>query len=297
MPRTFATFVICTGALIGIFPLAGFWSKDEILAGANQNGYPVMLTVGIIGAFMTAAYMTRCLYLTFWGEPRGAAKEHEHDLHESGPVIVVPLIILAGLAIVAGFANLPDTGALSWVPERVALQFEHYVQPTGAAYFPPVAEVNFNISLALIATPAALLGIGLAYLYWFRGFFHGLAERSRLAMAGYTLLQNKFYFDALYSGIIAEGVKGPFARAAYWVDRNVIDAVLNGTAAIVMAVGDFMYDRVDQGVVDGAVNGSGAISATTGRVLRRMQTGKVQQYGALLFGGAIVLAGIVIFAL
>ena len=137
MPRTFVTFLICTGALIGIFPLAGFWSKDEILAGRQ----PERLSgdarpSGIIGAFMTAAYMTRCLYLTFFGEPRGAAKEHEHHLHESGPRIVVPLIILAGLAIVAGFVNLPDTGALSLVPERIALRFEHYVQPTGAAYFP-----------------------------------------------------------------------------------------------------------------------------------------------------------------
>ncbi|MGH9118582.1 MAG: NADH-quinone oxidoreductase subunit L [Acidimicrobiales bacterium] len=297
MPRTFATFVICTGALIGIFPLAGFWSKDEILAGAGQNGYPAMLAIGIVGAFMTAAYMTRCLYLTFWGEPRGAAKEHEHHLHESGPVIVVPLMILAGLAIVAGFANLPTSGALSWVPERVALLFEHYVQPTGAAYFPPVAELEFQVSVALIATPVALLGIGLAYLYWFRDLLQGLSERSRVAMTGYALLENKFYFDALYSGVIAEGVKGPIARAAYWVDRNLIDAVLNGTAAAAKTVGDFMYGTVDQGVVDGAVNGSGAISATTGRVLRRLQTGKVQQYGALLFGGAIVLAGIVIFAL
>jgi NADH-quinone oxidoreductase subunit L len=297
MPRTFATFVICTGALIGIFPLAGFWSKDEILAGANQNDYPLMLIVGIVGAFMTAAYMTRCLYLTFWGEPRGAAKEHEHHLHESGPLIVVPLVILAFFAVVAGFANLPDSGALEFVPERAALLFEHYVQPTGAAYFPEVTELTFEISLALIATPAALLGIGLAYIYWFRGRYQGLTRRYAPLMAGYTLLENKYYFDALYSGVIAEGVKGPIARAMYWLDRNVIDGVLNGTAVITRKVGDVLYGTVDQGVVDGAVNGSGAISATSGRVLRRLQTGKVQQYGALLFGGAIVLAGIVIFAL
>jgi NADH-quinone oxidoreductase subunit L len=124
-----------------------------------------------------------------------------------------------------------------------------------------------------------------------------MTRRVAPLMAGYTLLENKYYFDALYSGVIAEGVKGPIARAMYWLDRNVIDNVLNGTAAVARRVGDVLYGAVDQGVVDGAVNGSGAISATSGRVLRRLQTGKVQQYGALLFGGAIVLASIVIFAL
>src|SRR3546814_14550481 len=77
MPKTYATFIICTLALIGIFPLAGFWSKDEILAAAGQLGgdgsYTAFLVVGVLGALMTAAYMTRCVYLTFHGEPRGHA--------------------------------------------------------------------------------------------------------------------------------------------------------------------------------------------------------------------------------
>src|SRR3712207_3414938 len=107
MPQTFRTFVIASIALAGIPPLAGFWSKDEILAGASQlggggDGYPLVLVMGSITALLTAAYMTRAVYLTFFGEFRG----HGHP-HESGPRIVVPLWILAGLAIVAGFANLP----------------------------------------------------------------------------------------------------------------------------------------------------------------------------------------------
>jgi NADH-quinone oxidoreductase subunit L len=296
MPRTYLTFMICSGALIGIFPLAGFWSKDEILAGANQFGYPVMLVMGSIGALMTAAYMTRCIYLTFFGEPRGAAHHHEHELHESEPVLVIPLVVLATLAVVAGFVNLPDTGVLSWVPESIALRFEHYVQPTGAAYFPAVGVTEFNITIALIATPLALLGIGLAYVYWFQGRFHGITERVRLARAGYVLLENRYYFDHLYTGIIAKGFVGPIARAAYWFNQNVIDAVLNGAGAATKAIGDFAYNRVDQGVVDNVVNGSGALSEATGQLLRRIQTGKVQQYGALLFGGAAVLAAILIFA-
>jgi NADH-quinone oxidoreductase subunit L len=294
MPRTYRTFMICTGALIGIFPLAGFWSKDEIIAGARQNGYQAMVVFGIIGAFLTAAYMTRCVYLTFFGEPRGAAKEHEHHLHESGPRIVVPLIILASFAVVAGFVNLP---AFSRLPDDWALWFERHVQPTAAPYFPEVPEVHFNLSIPLIVTPISVIGIALAYAYWFRGAFHDITERNRIAMAGYTLLENKYYFDALYSGVIMETVKGPVARAAYWINQNVIDGVLNGAAFLARRLGDFMYDTVDQKGVDGAVNGSGVISSASGQLLRRMQTGKVQQYGALLFGGAVVLAGIVIFAL
>ena len=96
MPKTWATFMICTGALIGIPPLAGFWSKDEILTGGHMlgthNSYEIFMVVGIIGAFMTAAYMTRCVYLTFYGEPRGAAADPHHHPHESGPVIVVPAV-------------------------------------------------------------------------------------------------------------------------------------------------------------------------------------------------------------
>src|SRR5207248_1292051 len=125
MPRTHLTFLICTGALIGIPPLAGFWSKDEILTGGHMlganNSYEIFMVVGIIGAMMTAAYMTRCVYLTFYGEPRGAAADPHHHPHESGPLIVVPLYILSALAVVAGLANFP------WGPDSIKLRFEHFV--------------------------------------------------------------------------------------------------------------------------------------------------------------------------
>jgi len=145
MPITFWTFMICTAALMGIFPLAGFWSKDEVLSGANglggPGGYKVMLVMGLIGAFLTCAYMTRTIYYTFFGEPRGLSAEHE--IHESGPRITVPLIILSGLAVIAGLANIPHSGIFSDVPTNIALQFEHYVEPTGA-YFPGAVDAVFR---------------------------------------------------------------------------------------------------------------------------------------------------------
>jgi len=343
MPKTFWTFVICTAALIGIFPFAGFWSKDEILAGASQLGgdgsYTAFLVVGSIGALMTAAYMTRCIYLTFFGEFRGghhgevshgtedhpveedhlaADSGHGDDLeaahdphaddhglpHESGPRILVPLYILAGLAIVAGFANVPNSGALSWWPEDFALVFEHLFEPRGG-YFPSLTEAGptgavfahpkFDIVIALSSTLLGLLGIGLAYAWYFKGLGpHGITRRNRLAGVGHRILVNKYYFDHLYTGIIAGGVKGPVARATNWFNKHILDGVVDGVGKGAVVGGRFVYETIDQKVVDGAVNGSGYAAEGGGQVFRIMQTGKVQQYGAILFAATVVLAGVFI---
>ena len=230
MPKTYVTFVIATLALMGIPPLSGFWSKDEILAGAHQlggpGGYKLMLVMGTIGTFLTCAYMVRCIWLTFHGEPRGAAAEHAP--HESGPRIIIPLMILAFLAIFAGFGNLPNTGVLSWVPDSIALRFEHFVEPT-STYFPTIAHGGFEVSIALISTALGVLGAYAAYLWYFRNKGpHGITERNAAAHAGHTVLVNKYYLDYLYTDIMAGGVKGPVAKATYWFDQNVIDGIVNG---------------------------------------------------------------------
>ena len=322
MPKTYVTFMICTGALIGIFPLAGFWSKDEILAGADQlgSGYSAFLIVGTIGAFMTAAYMTRLIYLTFFGEFRGGhhgdeshgeedhptheddhALDHHGEPHESGPRILVPLYILATLAVVAGFTNIPDSGALSWVPEGLALQFEHLFEPKGG-YFPSLTEVGptgnvfahpkFDITIAIVSSLVGFLGIGLAYAWYFKGMGpHGITQRSKLAKAGHTFLVEKYYLDHLYTGIIAGGVKAPIAKATNWFNKNVLDGVVDGAGKTAVVGGKFVYDTIDQKFVDGAVDGSGMAAEGGGQVFRQMQTGKVQQYAAILFVASVVLAG------
>ncbi|HEX6236053.1 MAG TPA: NADH-quinone oxidoreductase subunit L [Acidimicrobiales bacterium] len=293
MPHTFRTFMICTAALIGIFPLAGFWSKDEILAGASQLGgegaYTAFMVVGIVGALMTAAYMTRTVYYTFFGEFRG----HGHP-HESGPLITVPLWILAGLAVVAGVVNLPE----ALVPGDLALRFEHYYEPV-AAYFPSAldtfAHPEFSWSIAIGSTIIALVGIGLAYAWYWRGLGpQRITERSLAARTGYRFLVEKYYFDHLYSGVIAGGTKGPVARAVYWVDQHVVDGVVDGAGRLATLFGRLVYRYVDQRVVDGVVNGSATAAGGGGQVLRRITTGKVQQYGALLFGATAVFAGAII---
>ncbi len=300
MPKTYVTFLICTAALIGLFPLSGFWSKDEILAGTQQlgGGYGAFTVVGVIGAFMTAAYMTRCVYLTFHGEPRGHAADVEHPPHESGPRILYPLYILSFMAVVAGFANLP---AFSWLPSGWELRFEHYYEPKGP-YFPTdlngFSHPEFNIWIALAAGVCGLIGIGLAYAWYFRDLGpHGITQRNRVARAGHTALVQKYYLDWLYTDVIVAAVKGPIARGAYWFNQKVIDGAVDGVGAGAVRSGQFVYDKIDQGIVDTLVDGSGAAAEGSGQVLRFMQTGRVQQYAALLFAATAVLAAIFIIVI
>jgi NADH-quinone oxidoreductase subunit L len=290
MPSTFRTFVIASLALAGVFPLAGFWSKDEILVGAfegQERAYTIMLVMGLITAALTAAYMTRVIYLTFYGEYRG-----EGTPHESPPTMTVPLWILAGGAIVLGFTNLPGDFAKGFLSDY-AHQFESYVQPT--AVFPAVEIAEFNWGLAIASTLVAGVGILLAYLYYFRRKGpHGITERSAPARAGYNFLANKNYLDHLYTDVIVKSVKGPIARAVYWFNQNVIDRAVDAVGVGARRSGEFVYEYVDQGVVDRAVDATGAGADESGQFLRRMQTGRVQQYGALLFAAAAVIGGLFI---
>ena len=287
MPVTHATFLIATLALAGIFPFAGFWSKDEILVGAlegQETAYHAMLAMGLVTAFLTACYMGRAYWMTFWGEYRGHGTPHE-----SPKVMTVPLMILAGFAAVLGLANFPwGLGILE------GHRFEHYVQPTFA--FPAIEVAEFNPALAGVSLLLAGAGLAVAFLYYEKNLGpHGLTAKNKVALAGYQFLENKYYLDDLYEGVVVAFVKGPLARAAYWFNQHVLDAVVDGVGAGARGAGKFVYRNIDQGVVDRAVNASGAGSEGLGQALRRMQTGKVQQYGALLFGGALVLAAIFVF--
>jgi NADH-quinone oxidoreductase subunit L len=196
------------------------------------------------------------------------------------------------LGVTAGLVNIPSALA----PDTLELRFEHFYEPKGA-YFPieNFTHPEFSLGIALGATAIGLAGVSAAYLWYWRGAGpHGITRRNRVARAGFTLLENKYYFDHLYTDIIAGGVKGPIARTAYWIDQNVIDGVVNGAGRVSTVVGRFVYDRIDQQVVDGAVNSSATAANNSGQVLRQITSGKVQQYGALLFGAAALFAGAII---
>jgi NADH-quinone oxidoreductase subunit L len=273
MPTTFWTFIVGSVALAGIFPLAGFWSKDEILLGASSNGFPIMLVVGLIGAFMTAAYMTRACYLIFAGEYRG----HGHP-HESPPSMAWPLRILAVPAVLAGLLNAPGIEL-----------FHKWVEFDVPGVEPFLHEHAFNPGLAVGSLAVALLGIAVASAYYFRGAFNGMAERVPLLRTGHRVLVHKYYLDDLFLAIV-RGIQYPVARAAYWINQNVLDGVINGVGKGAQRTARVVYEVIDQRVIDGAVNGAGLSAEEGGSILRHLQTGRVQQYAALLFGAVAVLA-------
>jgi NADH-quinone oxidoreductase subunit L len=282
MPITHKTFMIGSLALAGVFPLAGFWSKDEILLGAGKNGYTAFMIVGLVGAFMTAAYMTRCVYLTFYGEYRG----HGHP-HESPAPITGPLLVLSVMSVIAGFANSPMTD--SWLGKLLAND-----TIIGAG----VAEHDFSVPAALLSTAVVLGAIVVGYVLFFRDRLpKGVTARSTPARLGYTFLVNKYYLDDLETGAVVGSIKGPIARAAYWVNQNVIDGIVNAVGIGAKRTGEFVYKWIDQGVVDGTVNGLGLSASESGGGLRTViQTGRVQWYGSILFGAVGLLAlALVIF--
>jgi NADH-quinone oxidoreductase subunit L len=339
MKITYATFLISTLALTGVPFLAGFFSKDEIIDNAGHNGYVTFQVIGLVGAFLTTAYMTRVLYLTFWGTARGAAagehhEEHGHadahamadahgdahadhghgaddhgaqgEVHEPHPVpyggrfgenesswqITVPLVLLALGAVFAGYLNA--------APFKIE-KFTKWVEPganKALSFFPTIDHAAFEWAKALpsILIVAAAYAIGYfgCKAVYERGKFAGLTQRNKLAKAGYAFLWNKYYLDFLYERIIVAGISGPICRAAYWVNQNVLDAIVNGVGIGARESGRWVYKNIDQKVVDGAVNGAGKVSEGTGGALSTLQTGKVQQYASLLFGAAAVGALILV---
>jgi NADH-quinone oxidoreductase subunit L len=277
MPITYWTFLICSLALAGVPVFAGFWSKDEILLGAGKNGFTAFLIVGVVGAAMTAAYMTRTIYLTFHGEARGNAAHHHP--HESPPAITYPLIVLAGLAVLSGLLNFPGLELFTkWNINEVFVM----------AGLP---EHKFNVGYAGVSTLVVLLGITAGALWYFaQKGPHGITDRVRPLRAGYVFLENKYYLDVIYTDGVVAGIKGPIAQAAYWVNQNVIDGVVNGVAIVARQAAEFVYNVIDQRVVDGAVNGAGFSAEEGGILLRVLQTGRVQNYAAIMFGVAAVSA-------
>ena len=428
MPVTATCWIICSLALAGVFPLAGFFSKDEIIDNVGHNGYTVFMWIALGGAFLTAAYTVRATYLTFFGEPRGAAAyggdeghgqalaaaisshdirhdvqqegeleaadahghagvalavdehelgahgghggghdDHGHDDHghgehhpprESPKLILVPIVILTFFAAVAGFTNATPFGE-SWekfkehveprpeaileeeaaagqeatagirrVAAAVAADDDHGEEggegaaaEGGAAaeeeahaagcghevpeegtvcHFPTVSHAEFKWSKAALSLVIVAAGLVSSWfvcvaLYTRRDRrLVGLTERSTPARAGYAFLANKYYLDALYESVVVRAIAHPIARAFNWINQNVIDGIVNAAGWAGRKVGGIFYRDIDQRVVDGAVNASGAVATGTGSALRPVQSGKVNQYGTLLFGAAAIGAVVLV---
>jgi len=281
MPITFWTFMIGTVALVGIFPFAGFFSKDEILAsmkyagGHGQGVANFILVLGILGAFVTAFYMTRAVALTFFGEYKGTAHPHE-----SPKSMAYPLIGLSFFAITAGWVNIPGvyTGFTDWLATRVPL--------TGIGDHHPE---GFDWPIVIISSLTVLLAVFIGWRVYGKDAETQIA-RDRIRIPGlWTLWENKYYIDDLYMSGVVRPIMGPVARVVLWVDMNLVDGIANGVGvgALGLAKG---VQAIDTAVIDGAYNATGAGTGGAGTILRKSFTGRVQQYAAFSFVGVIVIA-------
>jgi NADH-quinone oxidoreductase subunit L len=153
-------------------------------------------------------------------------------------------------------------------------------------------EHKFSLALALIASACGFLGLFVGYVYnaKMKGDA-GLVRRYGVLRAGHTFLKQKYYLDHLWTGIVVNTIKGPIAAAAYWVNQNILDGLINSVGKGATATGRAVYDIVDQGLIDGIVNGSGTGAETGGTVLRKLQTGRVQNYAAV-FVASVGLIGL-----
>ncbi len=264
MPVTAATFIVGWLAIAGVPPFAGFWSKDEILIYA-YDANPALWAIGLVTALLTAFYMSRQVFMVFFGEPRWNDKD-EHPVHDSDDdasaavaatdhpqphespwLMTVPLVVLAGLAMVGGGLNLPFTPDLHFLG--------HWLEPVleGNEAHIDVAT-GTKVGLAVIAVLAGLVGIALAARVY-------LQQRIR----------------PVEPQILADG----------WRYDSTISAVVDGPGrAAFQAVADF-----DSTVVDGAVNGVASLVQSGGRELRTAQTGYVRTYALGVAVGVVALLG------
>ena len=276
MPWTYFLVLIAALSLSGIFPLSGFWSKDEVLMGA-WIGTSVISNITfyllIISVFLTSFYAFRMIYMTFHGEFRGPAPDSKeksnidstHDSHhnhmvESPMVMIIPMVFLGIASIVAGYVVNPQASIFGITSHW----FSEFVVPPSTH---PGHVLPINIGLASISMIISLSGIGLAtMMYQFKIIPHNIP--GKLFKGVYRLLYERYYMDFIYENLL-------------------VIRLLYGKIA-------FLADWVDRSTIDGAVDSIGWFSRNVGIGLRHVQTGQVQTYGVIASLGVVLLVAIYI---
>ena len=290
MPVTFWVYTIGALALAGIFPFAGFWSKDEILLDAfvtgAEKGYPIgwiAFILLIVAAAFTAFYMGRQVYMIFFGPPRTRAAAHAA---ESPPVMLWPLVALAALSVVGGVINVPGLHPLgTWLEQSVA----------------HAHTFAFNPALAVGALVVALVAVALAsLLYLARPALNADGTDALQALGPvWRFLNRKWYWDEAYDNLVVRPFNAAASFLAYTLDvnwwRNALheNVLYDGFNRVAGALaGGF-----DLGVIDRAVNGVGALAARLASVMRRLQTGYVRIYALSVLLGVLVVLLILLLPL
>jgi NADH-quinone oxidoreductase subunit L len=282
MPITAATFFLASLANAGIFPLAGFWSKDQILHAAIGSGHVGLWALGALGAFGTAFYMFRLYFQIFEGSSR---VDHHvlHHAHESPKVMTVPLMILGFFTVVAGFFGYSTAHS----------PYYSFVEPVfrgaGAA-----AEHHgpSELLMAVISVAIAAAGIALAYqMYLHRpGMADRLAERLR---GLYTLLWNKYWVDEVYDTVFVEYGKR-LCHRLWGVDAKGVDGAVNGASALTVFMSQ-VSAKFDFRGVDGLVNAIADLIQGGSQTFRRIQTGLLQNYLLAMAMGIFVIVSLYYF--
>lgn len=274
MPTTFWTWLVGAAALAGIPPLAGFWSKEEIMLDVFFHGHPALFWISVAAATMTAFYITRATILTFFGSPRNT--ERYNSAKESPGSMTIPLVILGALTVVIGFLNSGMSGY--W--------FGNFV------FFNQASEPLQSSFVMVIATIAWILGVGVAVVAYGYRIIPTEVLRERLRPI-HNLLLERYYIDEFYNLVFVKGTV-LLARVVGWFDRVVVDGIVNaiglGASRAAGSTGEF-----DKDVVDGAVHGVATGVKAGGGLFRRIQSGYVQSYILVIF--LTVVTGLLIIAI
>ncbi len=286
MKTTFWVYMIGTLALVGIFPFAGFWSKDEILL-EEQILFPPAYWILIFAAFLTAFYMGRQVLMVFFGKPRSEAAAHARD---NPLLITVPLIVLAFFSAVGGILNLPRLHSFAeWL--------EHTVKV--------IHPIEFNIIAAVVASLVAVSGLFIAWVVysWRYKQLQELPPAKRLddplrQWLGpiFTGMENKWWVDELYWAVILN----PYIKLSrflaevidwrFWHDWFHNSVIVRGYNSLAR----FLSGPIDLGFIDGIANGLASVTVRFAGSLRKVQTGYVRNYALMVLLGVVVIIGYLI---
>jgi len=264
MPGTYKTFLLASLAIAGIPPLAGFFSKDEILSYSFASS-PILWSIGAITAFLTAFYIFRLFIMAFEGKPRFDI--HHLHVHDAPATMLIPLWVLGILSVVGGWIGIPSIlGGGENFDKFLAPVFEHAQAKMPTVYF---TEASTDYILMIVSVALCVAGIYLAYVAYRKR--PELSARLRRGAGDlYEILLNKYYIDEIYRTIVVQPL-------VYVSDR-------------------YLSRGLDEIIIDGTVNGTAKIVRFFGRILRRIQTGLVQNYALSFVIGIIIIVGFLIYA-
>lgn len=262
IPKTYLTFLIATLAIAGIFPFAGFFSKDEILAHVFAHN-KILWLLGLIGSMLTAFYMFRLLFLTFFGEFRGSKYQKEH-LHESPATMTIPLIVLAVLSLIGGFMGIPEVFHMPHL-------FNEFLSPvfkdTQIRQIPLSIEHSTEYALMAVALVSAIIAIGIAYSKYISSKEIPPSDAEPKSFL-HNLISRKFFVDEIYETLFVKPIMFLSSTVSRFFEKEIID---------------------------GAVNFSGYLVQQTSSVLRLFQTGNIGSYILVMVLGIIAMLGMLYF--